>query len=80
MISFIIFAVVALTFGYALAGWAAYLALLPPILLFLIGIFQEGFDWTALLEFAIAIVIVLLGIAVGRLIAARLDSDEQATT
>ncbi|MBA2342754.1 MAG: hypothetical protein H0V85_04750 [Thermoleophilaceae bacterium] len=76
MIVFIIFAVVAITFGYALAGWSAYLALLPPIILFLIGIFQAGFDGAALLELVIAIVVVLIGIAVGRLIAARLDSDD----
>jgi hypothetical protein len=72
--SYVIFFFCGLAFGYAVGSNAAFFVLLIPVVLALGAGLYEGFANVILVRLAVALVVTLVGLALGRLLQARLES------
>ena len=75
-IAYLFFLVLGLVFGYILAGPAPFLAFLAPIVLFIVVVIQDGFEGGNFLEFLIGLLVILVGIMVGRVLRNRPETPE----
>jgi hypothetical protein len=65
VISYGLFVLAGLAFGYAAAGAWKWLPLAFPLLLALATVLQDGFDGTLLLRLAVALVLTAVGVVAG---------------
>jgi len=74
VVSYVIFFLAGVGFGYAAPGRWAWLPLIFPLLLALITAAGEGIDGTLVLRLVVALLVTAAGVALGAL----LDRREQA--
>lgn len=74
IVSYVLFFLAGVAFGYAVASNGAFLVLLIPVLLALGAGLYEGFAGVILVRLVVALAVTLLGILLGRLWQARLES------
>jgi hypothetical protein len=68
VVAFLLFFIAGLGFGFAAAGVWKWLPLAFPLVLALVAALQEGVDGTWLLRLAMAVVVTVVGVVVGRLL------------
>jgi hypothetical protein len=78
--SYVLFFLAGLGFGYAAPGKARLLPLLFPLALALIAIANNGLDGETVLKLVIALVVMLIGIALGGMLEERAQRGGAART
>lgn len=76
--AFLLFLLAGLAFGFAARGAAKFIPLLFPIALALGTVMREGADGAMLLRLVLALAVTLVGIALGRLLEARVEGGQPA--
>ena len=79
IVSYILFFLAGLGFGYAAPGKAKFIPLAFPLLLALGAMFFNGIEGAVLLRLLIALLITLAGIALGAMLDQRSQRREAAT-
>ncbi len=73
-VSYVLFLLAGVGFGYAATGLAKLLPLLFPLALALATFSRDGIEGEVLARLALAIVVTLIGVALGRLLEARAEA------
>jgi hypothetical protein len=76
--AFLLFLLAGVAFGYAAVGLAKLIPVLFPIVLALGTVAREGLEGEILLRLFLAIVVTLVGVALGRVIEDRTAGGEPA--
>jgi hypothetical protein len=76
MVGFVVFFLAGFVFGYAAPGLSAFIPVLFPILIGLYTGLTQGFDGQIVLLMLLGVVVTLVGIALGRMLTARLEGGE----
>ena len=80
VIGYVLFFVAGLGFGYAAPGNFKFVPFIFPIALALGAMLKNGVQGEILLRLLIALVITAVGILLGRLLEARFEPDQSAST
>jgi hypothetical protein len=78
VIGLVLFAILGLTMGYTVPGWAAWSALVVPVAFAIVTALLEGLDGSQLLVLFLALVITAGAVLAGKLLD-RQFSDERAS-
>jgi len=68
VVSYVLFFIAGLGFGYAAAGRWKWLPLAFPLVLALITVLKDGADGVLVVRLAIALIVTLVGIIAGRML------------
>ena len=71
MVSYVLFFLAGLAFGYAAPGLSKWLPLIFPLALALLAAIDEGIDGTFIVRLVVAVVVTIVGVLLGALLDRR---------